>query len=363
MLPQRQDDYLDRGYFRSAHTIRQTRFLFLKQQLWSTVWSRVPLQTYTLKKRQRKLDRSVRSRFQVHVQRYQPSRAQDELYAIYQASHPLDVAKSLPEVLGQHNPTHRFRTHSLQVYDGDRLAAFSCFDLGDETLASIFGCYHPDYTRDSLGSFTMLGELDFGRQQGLTYYHPGYCVPGVAAFDYKLRLPDLEGKTFVTDHWLPMEQVLAKALPHQTITEHIQLASQQLVGAGVPHRRVQMPLCEMMDEIADGYGPFNLPLMLELTATNPLGEVYIAYDPALDEYQLWYGQPVGDLRFEPGFEGLVAEVAPEANLKFYQWRSLVARAHDFTHLLPLTRGRQLLRTILDNLPLWAIAGSTSEEEE
>ena len=352
MSPQRQDDYLDAGYFRAGHTVRQTRFLFLDRRLWSTIWSRVPLAAYALSKRQRKLVRRVEARFSVSIQPYRPSEEQDVLYHAYQLAHPLDVATSLPDVLGQHAPTHTFHTHTLHVRHGERLVAFSCFDRGPDSLASIFGCYHPDYARDSLGTYTMLGELAHGRSLGLAYYHPGYCVPGVPAFDYKLRLPMLEGKTYVSGGWHPMPEVLAEPLPHERIEQLIQHASHQLRRAGVPHRVAQMPLCEMMDEIAQGYGPMPHPLMIALTDANPLGEVYIGYDLPAGLYELWYGQPVGNLRFEPAFDGLVEQVDPEANLQFFEWRTCIYRTPDAGKLPIVTRGRALLAQILGNLPFW-----------
>ena len=349
-----QDDLLTAGYFRSGHTYRRTRFIFVDGAMYSTVWSRVALATYALRKSQRKLWRRTLRRFRYEVGPYRARDDQDRVYHFYQAAHPLDVGRTVRDVLGHHAPEFDFDTHAVRVYDGDALVGFSCFDVHRRSLASLFACYLPEYRRHSLGIFTMLAELDHGRALGLEHYHPGYCVPGLAAFAYKERLPDLEGRPYGSEAWAPMSEVLAEALPHERLTARVDDLARALAGAGVPHARRYLPLCEMGPMVDPNYGAMPEPVMLELTGTNALGEVFASYNLAEGRYEVYFGQAVADLRFEPDFDELRAQVPPDSNLRLYENRRLLLAAPELDRLVPLLAPRSIVALILRRLPLWAL---------
>lgn len=64
----------------------------------------------------------------------------------------------------------------------------SYFDVGRESLASLLGLYDPAYARFGLGIYTMLEEIEFARARELRFFYPGYVVPGLRSFEYKLEL-------------------------------------------------------------------------------------------------------------------------------------------------------------------------------
>ncbi len=317
-----QDQFLEEGYFRTGHTIRRTRFLFVEHQMYSTIWSRVDLQSFRFRKSHRKLLKRNEGKFRYEVLPYTATRAQDELYERYQRSHPLDVGRTLEDVFGNQPTTHDFDTYRCLVYEGERLVAFSCFDLGGETLASIFAAYEPEYARYSLGFYSMLLELEYGRAHGFRHYHPGYCVPGLGAFTYKLRLPNLEGRTFLNRVWRPMDEVIADTLPHQLLeakTEQLERAAER---AELCYDRLFMPLSEILPAANQEFGPMPLPVMLAFGGSaDAQGEFFAGYDPEPGRYVIWYGVEAGDLALEPDFSSIVESVPKPSSLKFYGWRT------------------------------------------
>jgi len=323
VLPQSQDDYLDEGYFRAGHTIRKTRFVFVEQDFWSTIWSRVNLQTYSLRKSQRKLWKRVTARFSFTIQPYQDLEDQHRVYDIYQKSHPLDVGETLNDIFGRHEPTHTFGTHTVRIYDGNELVAFSLFDLGKDSIASLMGCYLPEYASHSLGYFSMLAELDYGRTHGLSYYHPGYCVPGVPAFEYKLRLPDLEGKSYIHQEWNSMSKVIENKLPKELLIEKLEVLQFALRIEGVAHERIYTPLFEVLPVSQYIYGPFPHPVMIKLSDENHFGQIFISYDLVKNRYETYIGQAIADLRNEEDLEEFITKLPPNSDLQLFEMRGLI----------------------------------------
>lgn len=356
VLPHPQDHFLQEGFFRAGHTVRRTRYLFTGGRMWSTVWSRVDLRAFSFRKSHRKLLRRTLRDFTYEVAPYRRRRDQDELYDAYQRHHPLEVGESVREVLGTEYPqSAAFRTHVLRVTDLEgRLAAFSCFDVGAGTLASLFAAYRPELARRSLGYFTMLAEMEHGRTAGIRHYHPGYCVPGQAAFAYKLRLPDLEGRTFLSEEWRPMDDYLAAELPHEILWDRTEALAAELTRLGIGHEVRHAPLHEIVPRGNPDFGPAPLPYGIELALPAGLGEAFVGYVPERRRYECYFGQAVADLRFEPDYDGLAEQLPADSDLRLFEARALVYTAADeavaalATHLAPEPLAAQVVRVA----PVW-----------
>jgi leucyl-tRNA---protein transferase len=80
----------------------------------------------------------------------------------------------------------------VAVYDGERLVAVSYFDLGVNSISSIYAMFDPTEEKRGLGIFTMLKEIEFARDSGRELYYPGYAYEGESFYDYKKRLSGLE---------------------------------------------------------------------------------------------------------------------------------------------------------------------------
>lgn len=322
--------------------------------MWSTVWGRVPLQTYELSKSQRKLWRRCTKAFRFVVGPYERREDQDRVYHHYQEAHPLDVGQSVDEVLGVHEPTHRFQTFSIRIFEQEKLIAFSCFDLGELTLASLFGCYLPEYSRYSLGSFSMLAEMAFGRSLGLKYYHPGYCVPGLAPFAYKQRLPNLEGLHFMSKEWTDFNTLLQRPLPHQILISATSDLQRNLAEKNIKTELKHIPLFELSPLENEHYGPMPMPLGLQLPQVFEVGEYYVGYELESKKYQIWFGVEIADLQFEPDFGMLHDQVPLGSNLKFYEWRKLLFESEDINQITSACSRNSIILSTVQSVPLFVL---------
>lgn len=185
--PTELDRRLARGWFRSGPVIFRAALLHVDDRLRQLVHLRVRLDLDDPSRSRRRLLRRNRDRFRCTVG---PAQIDEERIALYEQTRerfiglvPSDLAGlALGELPGV------FDTREVCVFDGDALVAVSYFDLGKRSVASILGLHDPRYARHSLGIYTMLEEMDFARQTGARWYYPGYVIPDLPGFDYKLRL-------------------------------------------------------------------------------------------------------------------------------------------------------------------------------
>ena len=80
----------------------------------------------------------------------------------------------------------------LRVKLTGNLVAASFFDAGKTSLSSIYGIFDPSESSRSLGSFTMLKEIEYAAEQGISLYYHGYAYEGESYYDYKKRFSGIE---------------------------------------------------------------------------------------------------------------------------------------------------------------------------
>jgi arginine-tRNA-protein transferase len=70
-------------------------------------------------------------------------------------------------------------------YDGPRLVAIGLCDETPAALSSVYFFFHPDYARHSLGTASVLFEVEHARQRGIPHLYLGYRVLGCPSLRYK----------------------------------------------------------------------------------------------------------------------------------------------------------------------------------
>lgn len=200
------DQYLSQGWFRMGQSIFTCHFLYVRDDVYSTVWVRLNLHQHEFSKSQRKLMRRIENKFTVKVQKAVFDQEKERLYSIYKTRFEEPIAESINISLQNDLGENIYDTHEITIYDGDKLVAASFFDLGAKATASIMGIYDPDYQKYSLGYYTMLREIVFAAETGRDYYYPGYIVPGYERFDYKLRIGNVDYFSPETHSWKSFEQ-------------------------------------------------------------------------------------------------------------------------------------------------------------
>ncbi len=244
ILPEELDSYLSKGWYRMGQTIFTTHFLCFDDQFYSAIWVRLPLDSYQYSKSLRKLLRRNDSQFHTEFRRACLDAEKEKLYQVYRATFPGLLAPSLRDSLLDGEDFNVFDTYEVAVYDKDKLIAFSFFDLGNQSAASIIGVYDPSYQKHSLGLFTMIKEIQYAQEQKLLYYYPGYVVPGYSRFDYKLRIGEVEYYELRTAEWLPFADFTEEDIPLKRMEKNLQMLCQNLNEVGIEAQVLYYPLFE-----------------------------------------------------------------------------------------------------------------------
>ena len=72
-------------------------------------------------------------------------------------------------------------------YLGSRLIGVSIVDCCPGGLSSVYMYFDPALAKRSLGTFSVLHEVEYCRRQGFSYYYLGYYVAGSRTMAYKAR--------------------------------------------------------------------------------------------------------------------------------------------------------------------------------
>ena len=78
-------------------------------------------------------------------------------------------------------------TREFSHYLGERLVGASIADVCPSGLSSVYMYFDPDHAGRSLGTFSILWEVEHCRREGLAYYYLGFYVAGSRTMAYKSR--------------------------------------------------------------------------------------------------------------------------------------------------------------------------------
>jgi arginine-tRNA-protein transferase len=73
-----------------------------------------------------------------------------------------------------------------------KLIAVGITDVCDRSFSSVYFYFDPAESRRSLGTFGAMHEIDWCRQQGITFYYLGFWIRGCATMQYKSRFRPAE---------------------------------------------------------------------------------------------------------------------------------------------------------------------------
>lgn len=186
------DAFLESGWFRGSSMIYRSEFVCLDKHVHSIINIRQALESFSFRKSQRRLIRKVEARFRVDIQPAVINARKEELYVKNLHRFRAFIHGSLEEIIFGHLIPLRLNTMECAVYDNEKLVALSYFDVGERSSAGILGVFDPEYSKHSLGYYTLLKEVEWAKLQGLRWYYPGYIMDGSKDFDYKLRIGAME---------------------------------------------------------------------------------------------------------------------------------------------------------------------------
>jgi arginine-tRNA-protein transferase len=86
---------------------------------------------------------------------------------------------------------HNFGKEVLYLNKG-RIIGIDLIDILDDGISSIYFYYDPDYARLSLGTYSLLYQIELAKVLELPWIYLGYWVDGCKAFSYKPNFKPLE---------------------------------------------------------------------------------------------------------------------------------------------------------------------------
>lgn len=166
--------------------------LCVDEAIFSVVNIRINLFRHAMTKRQRKLLRRNHRKYRVETGPVVVTERKEALYQHQKARFKGFVHNTLDEYLSSGVADQVFDTREMRVFCGSELVAVSYFDVAGTSMASLLGLFDPAFAGDSLGTFTLLKEMEWGQKEGKKWHYPGYVLDRPSPFDYKLRLGDIE---------------------------------------------------------------------------------------------------------------------------------------------------------------------------
>lgn len=96
-------------------------------------------------------------------------------------------------------------TREFSYYLGERLVGVSILDVCPTGLSSVYMYFDPYYASRSLGTLSVLWEIEYCRREGLAYYYLGFFVAGGKKMAYKSRFRPNEVLAGA-DYWLTFRE-------------------------------------------------------------------------------------------------------------------------------------------------------------
>jgi leucyl-tRNA---protein transferase len=181
----RLDQYLSSGWFRSANMLFRAKVTCFENDICTPINIRIQLPDHEFSKSQRKIYNKCQKLFRYEIRKATITEEKERLFSEQQRRFRSFLSNSLEEFMAM---SHRFDTHEVAVYDDNRLVAISFFDEGHTSLMSLLGLFDQSYSKYSLGIYTMLVEMQYGKNTGRRWYYPGYVHEVPSIYDYKMKL-------------------------------------------------------------------------------------------------------------------------------------------------------------------------------
>lgn len=122
------------------------------------------------------------------------------LFDLHKTRFKRNVPSSLYDFLSP-IPSIPCQVMEISVFLDGALVAASFFDVGQESISSIYAMFDPKESVRSLGIFTMLLEINFAIESGKKFFYQGYAYEEQSFYDYKKRFRGTEKYDWQTQQW------------------------------------------------------------------------------------------------------------------------------------------------------------------
>lgn len=282
------DEFLAGGWFRDSMMMYRSDLVVLDSEVLDVVHIRSVLDGLVFRPGQRRLMKKVERRFRVTIGSPNLTEAHSRLYFKHMKRFRGFVHSALSDFLYRAEDD-RIPLGEVSVYDGDRLVAVSFFDIGRRSMASLLGLFDPDYESYSLGYYTMLKEAEWGIENGKEFYYPGYVFDLPTAFDYKLRIGNIETLAPLTGWMKGLRRPVSEYAAGLVVRERIKELGHLLSNRGIEFTRRLYPHFTAARMMNMDNSLFLSPVYLEIEYSEV---IYAAcYEPAEDSFVLKQIEP------------------------------------------------------------------------
>ncbi len=90
-------------------------------------------------------------------------------------------------------------THFIRFILEDKLVAVACTDFLPDGLSAVYTWFDPDYSRLSLGTYSILHQIHLATEMRLPYIYLGYWIKSCDKMNYKTHFQPIEG--YINNQW------------------------------------------------------------------------------------------------------------------------------------------------------------------
>jgi leucyl-tRNA---protein transferase len=80
---------------------------------------------------------------------------------------------------------HEMFGYEFLYFDAQQLIGVALVDVLEDSLSAVYCFYDPAYQNRSLGSFSILKQIEFAHKRGIRYFYPGYWIQNHKSMGYK----------------------------------------------------------------------------------------------------------------------------------------------------------------------------------
>ncbi len=152
---------------------------------------RIPIADFDISKSQKR-NIKKNSAFDSVIRPAEIDTKKHDLFRKHAVRFDLHKPQSLLTFVDENASDTPVETLEFCVYDKSRMIAVSFLDLGEKSVSSVYAMFDPEYSKFSLGIYTMLLEINYARESGRDYLYQGYAYEGESFYDYKKRFSGTE---------------------------------------------------------------------------------------------------------------------------------------------------------------------------
>ena len=97
-----------------------------------------------------------------------------------------------------------FDSFEITYWLGQRLIGVAVCDLARTSVSAVYTFYDPDFKSESVGTYSILKQVEFCRERNLKYLYLGYYVAGSPHMKYKSRF--LPNERLINGKWESFEK-------------------------------------------------------------------------------------------------------------------------------------------------------------